>query len=220
MKLTRLFASLLIVFFLCIAGCNDTQSTSTEDSATTSNTSSSLEGTTVSDNSSSSTVSDINNSSDTSSESDPDSTPQTSTPDNSDPNEDESTAPTVYLTAEKDGDKVTVKMNVKNNPGIAAFIVTITYNEDKVEPSAINNGLTTVESNLKQPNATLHGFVTAVYGNLTGFSEDGELFNIVFNIENPDGDAEFTIDADEDDFVAPDFAYINFKKQNTSISLD
>ena len=110
---------------------------------------------------------------------------------------------------------------VKNNPGVAAYSVKVDYDKEKVTPKTITAGITKpVVSNLQQPNATLHGSVTAVYANLNGTKENGEMFNITFNIKDgASGNTEFKIVASEGDFVAPDYAAILFNQQNTSISL-
>jgi hypothetical protein len=131
------------------------------------------------------------------------------------------TAPTVYLDATRSGNTITVKLMVKNNPGVAAYTVKVDYDKEKVTPKTITAGVTTpVVSNLQQPNAVLHGSVTAVYANTAGTKENGEMFNITFDIvDGATGNAEFKIVADEQDFVAPDYAYIMFQKQNTSISV-
>lgn len=131
-------------------------------------------------------------------------------------------APTVYLTAERSGSTVTVHLNVKNNPGVAAYTIKINYDKQKVTPKTITGVLTSpIVSNLQQPNATLSGSVTAVYANTKGTSDDGEMFGITFDInDKAEGIAKFEIIADENDFVAPDYAYIIFQKQNVNVTID
>lgn len=164
-------------------------------------------------------------------ESNPDASQGTST-DSNDPDKNEENndpveeadpnAPTVYLETEQSGNTVTVKFMVKNNPGVAVYAVNVTFDKQKVTPKTITAGISSpIVSNLLQPNVTLSGSaVSAVYANTKGFSNDGEMFNITFEIkEGASGEAKFEIVADEQDFVAPDYAIILFKKQGAKISI-
>ncbi len=207
MKLfNRFFALLLVICLLSLVGCGGSDTTSSDNSTTTSDT---LiippDDSTSSNNSSVSSV--------------------ISTPDSSSANSStqvkplDPTKPTIFLTANKSNNQVTVNINVKNNPGIAAYTIRINYDTDKVTPKTITNNLTAVTSNLQQPNVTLHGYVTAVYANTDGVSKDGVLFSITFDIDYAEGETDFTITAGNKDFVKPDFTSINFQKQNTKISL-
>ncbi len=209
----------VLMFVFALAGCNADEAISNEDkpSENSSTTSSN-------DSSSDLTSSDLENlwpDVELEVEGNPDTSKDTSTdidqPDEVDPN-----APTVYLKSERDGNTITVRFMVKNNPGVAAYTLNVTFDKQKVTPKTITAGISSpVVSNLQQPNVTLSGSsVTAVYANTKGFSADGEMFNITFKInEGATGDAEFKIIAEEQDFVAPDYAYVIFQKQNTKISI-
>ncbi len=212
----------LLVCFVLLAGCGEGDSATSDNSTEPTGSMSSEDNTSSinSENSESSDNSTVSSGEISDTQSDPNENGENTDP-TPDPEPDPN-APTVYLTATRDGNTVTVSFNVKNNPGLAAYTIKIGYNTAKLIPKAINATLSTpVTSNLQQPGAAPKGKITAVYANLTGVSKDGELFNITFDVaENAIGSAEFEIIADENDFVAPDYAYIQFQKQNTEISLD
>jgi hypothetical protein len=213
----------LAVFLLisALAGCNANKT----DSSNPDNTSKSSSATSSVDSSSEVSSDDLNDlwpDVELEVESNPDASQGASTDSNDPVEEADPNAPTVYLETEQSGNTVTVKFMVKNNPGVAAYTVNVTFDKQKVTPKTITAGISSpVVSNLQQPNVTLSGSaVSAVYANTKGFSNDGEMFNITFEIkEGASGEAKFEIVADEQDFVAPDYAIILFKKQGAKISI-
>lgn len=112
----------------------------------------------------------------------------------------DSTAPTVFLSAEKNGSTVTVTANIKNNPGIIAFQFGITYNKEAVTPKSLQNGLISVTSNLQQ-GKDCNGSVTAVYIDTVGFSNNGTLFSVTFDIADSSKTAEFGIKSEANSFL-------------------
>ena len=112
----------------------------------------------------------------------------------------ESTAPTVYLSATRNGDTVTVTANIGNNPGITAFQFGVTYNSNAVTPESIQNGLVSVTSNLQQ-GKDCGGTVTAVYVGTDSFSNNGALFSVTFNVKNSAEMLEFGIKAEKNSFL-------------------
>ncbi len=204
----RIFASLLIICLLSVNGCNSSETNSSDLNTTSLNNSSvSADNTTSNNESSTSSLESniVNNSSQ-------EQTTNSSTPEP----EIDANAPTIFLTTEKNNNNtITLNVNIKNNPCIAAYTMRINYDQQQVTPKTITKGLTSVTSNLQQPNTPLQGFVTAVYVETAGMSEDGVLFSITFDMNSPNITTEFTIGTSS--FTKPDYSSVNFQKQNITI---
>ncbi len=221
----KTLAVLLLITALVGCNANKTDSSNEGSAPESSSATSSIDSpsTSSSDSSSDLVESDTENTLDTSKDTPTDSSNPNEGDGNNDPSEEvDPNAPTVYLQAEKSGNTITVKFMVKNNPGVAAYTVNVAFDKQKVTPKTIPAGISSpVVSNLQQPNANLSdSSVSAVYANTKGFSNDGEMFNITFEIkEGASGEAKFEIIADEQDFVAPDYTLILFRKQSAVITI-
>ncbi len=87
----------------------------------------------------------------------------------------------------KSGGTVTVPVTIDDNPGIAGFNFTLNYDKDVMTPVSITKGALiqqgTFTSNLEQGvPATELKEVSVYWGNDTNITEDGELFNITFEV--------------------------------------
>lgn len=125
-------------------------------------------------------------------------------------------SPTIYLEAEKKDDKVIVKVCARNNPGVATFNFRVDYDKTAVEPEKIEKGLVIVTSNLEQT-TNLAGYITAVWVDVKGTTENGTLFTITFKPKSGATKATFSITADKNAFINPDVKPVEFKLKGTEI---
>ncbi|MBQ3551284.1 MAG: hypothetical protein IJA41_09950 [Clostridia bacterium] len=126
-------------------------------------------------------------------------------------------SPTVFLTATKNGDTVTVKAAVKNNSGLAGFSFKITYDKAAVTPDKLQKGLVSVVSNLQQ-STDCGGEVTAVYSDALGFKDNGDLFSVTFKVKDSKAtETTFGIKAESNSFVDQNVQYTTFKTQGTTV---
>lgn len=225
LKITALLMALCLMLFAAV-GCSDDGDTDTVASPNISSVNSENADTVLTDQSSNnntsskdepvtSTGSVADSSKDTHSSGDGSkndttvsSTASTVEPDNS---------PTVFLTATKSGDTVTVKAAVKNNSGLAGFSFKITYDKAAVTPDNLQKGLVSVVSNLQQ-STDCGGEVTAVYSDALGFKDNGDLFSVTFKVKDSKAtEATFGIKAESNSFVDQNVQYTTFKTQGTTI---
>ena len=125
-------------------------------------------------------------------------------------------SPTIYLEAEKKDDKVIVKVCARNNPGVASFNFRVDYDKTAMEPEKIEKGLVSVTSNLQQT-TNLAGYITAVWVDVNGTTENGTLFTITFKPKSGATKATFSITADKNAFINPDVKPVEFKLKGTEI---
>ena len=125
-------------------------------------------------------------------------------------------SPTIYLEAEKKDDKVIVKVCARNNPGVATLNFRVDYDKTAVEPEKIEKGLVIVTSNLEQT-TNLAGYITAVWVDVKGTTENGTLFTITFKPKSGATKATFSITADKNAFINPDVKPVEFKLKGTEI---
>lgn len=224
LKITALLVALCLMLF-AVVGCSDDGDT---DTAASSNISSVNDETqnTVSNDGSNNTVSSKDEPV-TSGDSAPDSSKDSQS--NGDSSKNDTTvsstastvepdnSPTVFLTATKSGDTVTVKAAVKNNSGLAGFSFKITYDKAAVTPDKLQKGLVSVVSNLQQ-STDCGGEVTAVYSDALGFKDNGDLFSVTFKVKDSKAtEATFGIKAESNSFVDQNVQYTTFKTQGTTI---
>lgn len=224
LKITALLMALCLMLF-AVVGCSDDGDT---DTAASSNISSVNDETqnTVSNDGSNNTVSSKDEPV-TSGDSAPDSSKDSQS--NGDSSKNDTTvsstastvepdnSPTVFLTATKSGDTVTVKAAVKNNSGLAGFSFKITYDKAAVTPDKLQKGLVSVVSNLQQ-STDCGGEVTAVYSDALGFKDNGDLFSVTFKVKDSKAtEATFGIKAESNSFVDQNVQYTTFKTQGTTI---
>lgn len=226
LKTTALFISLCLMLF-AVVGCSDDSDTDVVNSSNissvnnesqstvstdcnSSNATSNMDQAVTSDGSSSVSSKDTQSNDGDSSKNDTTVSSNTSTPepDNS---------PTVFLTAAKSGDTVTVKAAVKNNSGLAGFSFKITYDKTAVIPDKLQKGLVSVVSNLQQ-STDCGGEVTAVYSDALGFKDNGDLFSVTFKVKDSKAtETTFGIKAESNSFVDQNVQYTTFKTQGTTI---
>ena len=224
LKITALLMALCLMLFAAV-GCSDDGDT---DTAASSNISSVNDETqnTVSNDGSNNTVSSKDEPV-TSGDSAPDSSKDSQS--NGDSSKNDTTvsstastvepdnSPTVFLTATKSGDTVTVKAAVKNNSGLAGFSFKITYDKAAVTPDKLQKGLVSVVSNLQQ-STDCGGEVTAVYSDALGFKDNGDLFSVTFKVKDSKAtEATFGIKAENNSFVDQNVQYTTFKTQGTTV---
>ena len=138
----------------------------------------------------------------------------TETKDPVDPN-----APMIYLDAKKTGDRITVSVISKNNPGIASFTIKINYNKQVLAAEKIQKGIISVTSNL-QSTTNIPGYVTAVYVDAKGTNENGTLFSVSFKIADQDAEStDFSISSNSKSFINSDMKYVDFAVQGVSVKL-
>ena len=224
LKIAALLMALCLMLF-AVVGCSDDGDT---DTAASSNISSVNDETqnTVSNDGSNNTVSSKDETA-TSGDSAPDSSKDSQS--NGDSSKNDTTvsstastvepdnSPTVFLTATKSGDTVTVKAAVKNNSGLAGFSFKITYDKAAVTPDKLQKGLVSVVSNLQQ-STDCGGEVTAVYSDALGFKDNGDLFSVTFKVKDSKAtEATFGIKAESNSFVDQNVQYTTFKTQGTTV---
>ena len=99
----------------------------------------------------------------------------------------------------KAGGTITLPVTIENNPGIAGFNFTLDYDKSVMTPTAITKGGlipegTTFTSNLEQgiPASELKE-VSVYWGASSNVTEDGELFNITFDVTGGTTDGLYPI---------------------------
>ena len=85
-----------------------------------------------------------------------------------------------------------------------------------MEPEKIEKGLVSVTSNLQQT-TNLAGYITAVWVDVNGITENGTLFTITFKPKSGATKATFSITADKNAFINPDVKPVEFKLKGTEI---
>ncbi len=114
--------------------------------------------------------------------------------------------------APKAGGLVTLPVTISENPGIAGFAFTVRYDKSALTPKTITRGKLlssgTFTSNLEQgiPASELEE-VAVYWGDSQNMTENGELFNITFDVsgEVPDGVYAVTLDYEKGDVTDQDF---------------
>lgn len=96
---------------------------------------------------------------------------------------DESTALTVYVETKQEGNTVTAEVKIKNNPGLTAFNLGLFYNHETLSPNKVTKGLVSVTSNLQQ-SQNLSGKITLLYVDAEGFSDNGTLVTVTFDVKD------------------------------------
>lgn len=143
------------------------------------------------------------------------------TPDNNTENKDpvDPNAPMIYLDAKKTGDRITVSVISKNNPGVASFTIKINYNKQVLAAEKIQKGIISIYSNL-QSTTNIPGYVTAVYVDAKGTNENGTLFSVSFKISDQDAEStDFSISSNSKSFINSDMKYVDFAVQGVSVKL-
>ena len=217
MKSLKLICLILCVAILCAfaTACGDDNSTDSgkkpdesslvtgssdknnSDTASTDAESSNIQGTVSSDTDSSG--SDASSQTDNSSGNTNTSSEQNSTA--STPNE--STALTVYVEYTRDGDNVTAEVKVKNNPGLTAFNFSLLYNKEALNPTKVTKGLVSVTSNLQQ-SQNLSGKVTLLYIDAEGFSDNGTLVTVSFDLKDAGKPFDLLLNTTQNSFLMLD----------------
>ncbi len=129
----------------------------------------------------------------------------------------ESSDPIIALSAERNGQTVTVTVNIKRNPGLSAYSLKLKYDDTVVTPVALKNGMTSVTSNLHQ-SADCKGTVTAVYVDAVGFSDDGVLFSVEFRLADGKNTADFELLAENNSFLDKSGSrFLTFKVSGASV---
>lgn len=218
MKSLRIICLMLCVAILCAfaVACGDDNSTdngkkpdesslvtgssdkSNSDTASTDAESSNIQSTVSSD--ADSSGSDASSRTDNSSGNTNTSSEQNSTA--SSPNE--STALTVYVEAKQEGNTVTAEVKIRNNPGLTAFNFNLLYNKEALSPTKVTKGLVSVTSNLQQ-SQNLSGKVTLLYVDAEGFSDNGTLLTVTFEVKDSSKPLDnLRIDAEQNSFLKLD----------------
>ena len=210
MKSLKLISLILCIVLLCCfataCGENNSADSSTKpaDSTVETVTSSESESETASNDtqssdvesgdthSTSSTDNSSSNTTDTSSE-------QTST----EATPEDSTALTVYVESKQDGNTVTTEIKIKNNPGLTAFNFGLQYNTNALKPNKLTKGLVSVTSNLQQ-NQNLSGKVTFLYVDAEGFSDNGTLATVTFDVKDSGKPFDLLINTTQNSFLKLD----------------
>jgi len=96
------------------------------------------------------------------------------------------------------GDKVLITVSVSNNPGIAAFLFDIDFDETKLTPVSITNGNALTVGSF---NYSIAQGVKVMWHNTLNITDNGELFSIEFEItENtPNGEVPIILTYRSDD---------------------
>lgn len=227
LKTTALLIALCLMLF-AVVGCSDNGDTATVASSNISSVNDESQSTVSTDDSSNNTTSskdepvtsgDYTSNSSKDSQSNGDSSKTDTTVSSNTSTVEPDNSPTVFLTATKSGDTVTVKATVKNNSGLAGFSFRITYDKAAVTPDKLQKGLVSVVSNLQQ-STDCGGEVTAVYSDAAGFKDNGDLFSVTFKVKDPKTtETTFGIKAESNSFVDQNVQYTTFKTQGTTIKL-
>ncbi len=111
---------------------------------------------------------------------------------------------TVYVESKQDGNTVTADIKIKNNPGLTAFCFELLYNKEELTPKKLTKVLVSVTSNLQQ-NQKLSGVVTLLYVDANGFSENGTLATVTFDVKDASKPLnDLRINATENSFLKLD----------------
>lgn len=100
--------------------------------------------------------------------------------------------------APKAGGLVTLPVTISQNPGIAGFLFKVNYDKSALIPKEITRGALTADgtftSNLEQglPVESLNS-VTAYWSDSNSVTEDGELFNITFEVKSGAAEGEYPV---------------------------
>ena len=119
------------------------------------------------------------------------------------------------------GDVVTVNVNVKNNPGIAAASVTVTYDDAVLELQSVNNG-TVMEGALYQPPQYMKSPFTMSWVVLENKASDGILASLTFKIKDDAtlGNSAIQLSYSSNNVINLDEEEVYFDVQNGGISVE
>ena len=112
----------------------------------------------------------------------------------------------------KAGENVTVKVNVENNPGLAAFRFYMDYDTSLLNVVSINQGSALADGSLRHNLTIADGKLIVIWDYPENSLADGELFEITFTVsENaPVGEIPLTIYYDAEDVCNEDLENVEF----------
>ncbi len=131
----------------------------------------------------------------------------------------------ISVVAEVADGKLTAKVNLANNPGIAGFNIRLGFDNTKLRPVEFTGSEiidhNAIVSNIQMGEEYLDEltFVSAVYPNPSDFNGNGNLFTLVFDIrEGASGETELTLDCN--DITNELLQDMEFTTGNCTVALD
>ncbi len=125
-----------------------------------------------------------------------------------------------------EGNKLVVTVSVENNPGIAGFMIKLSYDNTMLRPVEFADAelvdFESVVSNIQQGPEVVAGleFVTAQYAQANNITGDGSLFTVVFDIIDASVPATYTFGLDCGDITNEKLQDMSFEVLNTALTVD
>lgn len=139
-------------------------------------------------------------------------------------NNDDSTSPTIIVSDEsaKIGGEAYVTVSVKNNPGIAGFVLELEYDRDKLKPVEITKG-DIISEGLFDSNLSMQeseGLLKATWFNVSDMTKDGELYTIKFKvISETKGKVPVTISYTEGNIANQALELVEFETKDANVTI-
>ena len=133
----------------------------------------------------------------------------------------------IVLKAKLVDGKIHAEVSVIENPGIAAFNLSLKFDNTKITPSEILSSdlvsADSIYSNLSQDAETVKALteVTALYTSPSDLEGDGVLFTMVFDLlDGAAGEIEIALEADQGGIVNEEYRDVNFTLKGGKITLE
>lgn len=122
------------------------------------------------------------------------------------------------------GETVTIPVSISDNPGIAAFRISINFDSSKLTPESVESGAVlskgSLTTNLEEEDFAGNS-ITVYWENPSDIKDDGELLLLTFSINEycPDGDIPVTVSYEPSDIINQSYEQVKLNKTDGAVKV-